>query len=460
VHCDWNDFVGQTIARRLVLNRFIAEGSGTALFTTTHPDLPSGAFIRLTPADATGATAQERSWSLATKLSHPGLLRVPESGRGELDGDEFLYSVSEAPDDSVADVLPKRPLEAEEARQVLESIVPALRYLHDHGAVHGSVTPAAIVAVGETVKLTTDTVYPAVELDNSATVSDIDVRGLGATVVELLTQHRPDAGSVQPDYSVLRSLPSPFREIASGTLQPDAEERWTLEDVERSLAGLPVVPRRSAQVQSFDKGEDIPGLRPAIGPAISAGITLPPGGMQPSAVSRRTGAMVVAGGAVALLVGVLAFRGDHSPAAAPVAEAHVAPASPVHAPPGTVPPPAAPNTAGPKAASPAPSAAHTSATGKAEPPPSARHEARSGENRWAVVAAIYRNHAAATKRAKEIRARSKFETEVLPPEGKGSRYMVVLASGLTRSAAETTLKRARAAGLPHDSYVTKLDPQP
>src|SRR3954470_23572736 len=120
------------------------------------------------------------------RLSHPGLLRVVEAGRADLDGDEFLYGVSEAPEDSVAEVLPKRALEPDEARQVLESIVPALRYMHDRGAVHGHLTPASIVAVGDKIKLTMASVYPALELDGSGTVSDLDVRSLGATVLEMV----------------------------------------------------------------------------------------------------------------------------------------------------------------------------------------------------------------------------------------------------------------------------------
>ena len=47
---------------------------------------------------------------------------------------------------------------------------------------------------------------------------------------------------------------------------------------------------------------------------------------------------------------------------------------------------------------------------------------------------------------------------MFPEKGQGSKYMVVLGSGLTRTKAEELRIQATAAGLPSDTYVTILNP--
>lgn len=158
---DWNDFVGQTIDRKYVLGRSGREENDTAIYLTAHPQAPTGAIIRLLPSDLSGTEAQERIWHNNQRLSHPNLLTLLDIGSGQLDGVDFAYVVTEQPEESVADVLPDRALQGGEARQILEAIVPALRYLHEQGFVHRAVVPASIVAVGDTVKLTTDSVTPS-----------------------------------------------------------------------------------------------------------------------------------------------------------------------------------------------------------------------------------------------------------------------------------------------------------
>jgi hypothetical protein len=81
----------------------------------------------------------------------------------------------------------------------------------------------------------------------------------------------------------------------------------------------------------------------------------------------------------------------------------------------------------------------------------------SGTN-WAVVAAIYREYEAAERRARSMAQNPKFHPTVFPDKGKGVKYMVVLGSGLTRAKAEDLRVQAASAGLPSDTYVTKLSP--
>jgi hypothetical protein len=92
--------------------------------------------------------------------------------------------------------------------------------------------------------------------------------------------------------------------------------------------------------------------------------------------------------------------------------------------------------------------------------PSKVVEAKGGEpsqnfpgTNWAVVAAIYRNYDAAEHRARNVNG---FHATVFPSKGEGSKYMVLLGSGLTYANARTLRDQATAAGLPPDTYVTKL----
>lgn len=75
---------------------------------------------------------------------------------------------------------------------------------------------------------------------------------------------------------------------------------------------------------------------------------------------------------------------------------------------------------------------------------------------WAVVAAIYKEYEAAERRAARISSASSFKPTVFPKKDRGSKYMVVLGSALTRSKAEELRAAAVEAGLPADTYVTKL----
>jgi hypothetical protein len=72
---------------------------------------------------------------------------------------------------------------------------------------------------------------------------------------------------------------------------------------------------------------------------------------------------------------------------------------------------------------------------------------------WAVVAAIYNKYEAAEQRARTVNG---FQATVFPAKGTGSKYMVLLGSGLTYANARALRDQATAAGLPSDTYVTKL----
>lgn len=100
-----------------------------------------------------------------------------------------------------------------------------------------------------------------------------------------------------------------------------------------------------------------------------------------------------------------------------------------------------------------------------QPPPpvakmvrdSASRSDDTGTEDWAVVSAIYRDYEAAERRARSFASQWRStKPKVFPPRGEGAKYMVVLGSGLTLPAAERLRDEARDAGLPEDTYVTRI----
>jgi hypothetical protein len=80
-----------------------------------------------------------------------------------------------------------------------------------------------------------------------------------------------------------------------------------------------------------------------------------------------------------------------------------------------------------------------------------------GSKTWAVIAATYKSFAAAENRATRLKAAyGDCACVVYPREGEGQNYYVMVASNLTREAADARREQAVSAGLPDDTYVTKL----
>ena len=189
-------------------------------------------------------------WKAARELSHPNLIRIFEAGRCELDGTALLYVVEEYAEENLSQILPERALTAEETRGMLPPILRALQYVHDKGFVHGHIQPSNILAIGDQVKLSSDSLVVAGERSSGAGATSAydppeaatgvastagDVWQLGMTLVEALTQRLPVWDRGRPSApEVPAAVPEPFREIAAHCLQMDAGKRWTLAQICRS----------------------------------------------------------------------------------------------------------------------------------------------------------------------------------------------------------------------------------
>ena len=460
----WSDYLGLTVADRYLLRDFIGEDQQGAAFST-QTESSSHLLIRIKPADATDAVSQLDRWTFASGLEHPNLLPVYTAGQSTLGGMPVVFAVTERPDDNLAQALSQRALSAGEARDVLNAILPALQYLHNKGIRHGRVEAGSILAVGDRVKLSSDFVSP---VDDKTKVQS-DINGIGAVIVEMLTQQRLSPDRHRELIGAAARLETPFREVALHCLRRNNGPAWTPAE---ALAALDAPERVPLEDTPAVAAVPVAAVPTVAAPRVSA--TQPVvSTAEPEVAAPRTRnysrlLAIAAGVVVLLLLGARWVRRSSPPE--PTVSSRPVGVQPEDLPSAFGDQPAAveksrteyaPPTAKPK---PAPAPERTATAAKpATPTPAApkaeptRSATAAGGPGWAVVAAIYRDYDAAERRARTMGSRfSEFKPSVFPPKGEGKRYLVVLGSGLSKGEADTLRSRATRAGLPRDTYVTKL----
>ena len=242
---DWKQWEGQVIADAFLLRQYLGGDEDHAVFLTEYgKPAPQKAAIKIVLGPPESTESQLSRWHLASKLSHPNLLRIFSKGAARLGDTPLIYLVMEYADESLAQVIPVRPLSADEARQMLEPALSVLAYLHREGLVHGHLKPANILASGECLKLSSAALCRIGECPPSTpdayappegTASPAgDVWSLGVTLVEAMSQH-PPLRSQGADPVVPETLPQPFFEIARECLRPDPKVRSTVADISAVL---------------------------------------------------------------------------------------------------------------------------------------------------------------------------------------------------------------------------------
>jgi TonB family protein len=271
----WKRWEGRTVDGRFPLQSYLGSSDHSAVFLTVAQPRGSDsekAAIKLVPAGSGDANHQFLRWKAASELTHPNVIRIFEAGRCELDRTELLYVVMEYAEENLSQILPERALTAGEARGMLAPVLRALQFVHDKGFVHGRIQPSNILAVGDQVKLSSDTLSMAGERSGGArarsaydppeaatgTISTAgDVWQLGMTLIEVLTQRLPvwDRARMSAP-QVPAAIAEPFREIAGHCLQVDAGERWTVGEILHRVEADRVkeVPRGSARVEPARPG--------------------------------------------------------------------------------------------------------------------------------------------------------------------------------------------------------------
>jgi len=240
----WTQWEGLVADKTYRLQQFLGSSDHSAVFLTeiARPG-PRKAAIKFISADFPGAERQLDAWKAAAQLSHPNLLQLYAEGRCRLEGMELLYVVMEYAEENLGQLLPQRAMTNEEARQVLDAATDVLVYLHDKGLTHGHLKPSNVLATGDQLKFSSDTIqaagevrgvrrerdaYDAPEAVSSPMSAAGDVWSLGITVVEALTQQAPVLPfDDKADPPIPTTLPEPFLEIARHTLRREAKWRWS-----------------------------------------------------------------------------------------------------------------------------------------------------------------------------------------------------------------------------------------
>jgi TonB family protein len=260
-----SDCVGSIIDGRFPLLRWIGGTERSSVFRTElEGDPPRRAAIKLIPVSAVDAGACLDQWAAASSLSHPHLVRLFDFGHCAIDGDEYLYVVTEYADEILSDILAARPLSPPETREMLGPVLDALSWLHARDLVHAHLKPSNIMVVDDRLKLSVDRLRSdgefgrpslssgkgdAPEIATGILSPAADAWSLGVLVVEALTLRPPVWNASSDAEPILPApMPRPFSSIARGCLQVDPAIRWTLSDIRASLEpARPAEPAHAAK---------------------------------------------------------------------------------------------------------------------------------------------------------------------------------------------------------------------
>ena len=251
----WKQWEGTVVEGRFALRELQGCSDHSAVFLTSYGPPAQHAAIKFVEANPASAHIQLARWERAARLSHPHLLRVLQWGRCQLGRASMLYVVSEFAEENLSQILPHRPLTVPETEYMLRSALEVLAYLHGSGLAHARIKPSNLMAVGDNLKISGDTIcaageknlikrepaiYDAPEMATAGASPAGDVWSLGITLIEALTQRPSPGGAMrQGDPAVPETLPPPFLEIARQCVRLDPQRRWTVPDIAVRLLPTP-----------------------------------------------------------------------------------------------------------------------------------------------------------------------------------------------------------------------------
>jgi len=219
------------------------------------------AAIKIVPASGRNADELIWRWRLASKVSHPHLIRLQKVGRAQLEGAAVAYVVMECAEENLSQVLAGRPLTSEEVKEMLGPALDAIACIHREGFVHGRLSPANITAVNDVLKLSSDSLrrvvesgdlpplqgpYRPPEVAAGGTLSPAaDIWALGVTLVETLTQRRPSWSGAEKELVIPDGAGEPFLDIIRRCLRPYPNQRCTAAEIIELLGTRSAAPKKS-----------------------------------------------------------------------------------------------------------------------------------------------------------------------------------------------------------------------
>ena len=237
----WTKWESQVVNGIFPLRRFLGRSNHSVVFLTECRARSLGsAAIKIIPADTARAEGQLSRWHLAASLSHPHLIRVLESGRCKLGGHPFLFVVTEYAEQNLAQILPHRALTVDEVREMLTPALDALAFLHRQNLVQGQLKAPNFLVVNDQLKLASDTIREA----GDAAGIDLagDMRALGATIVEALTQTRPELENRPEGLSLPATLSPELADAVQRCLSAEPGNRPTVSELRNLIDPAPEAP--------------------------------------------------------------------------------------------------------------------------------------------------------------------------------------------------------------------------
>jgi TonB family protein len=255
----WAGLEGHVVNGVFPLHRLLGSSDHSGVFLSESAKRsPADVAIKLVPVISTPVVPKLSRWLTAADLSHPHLLRIFQAGKCQLDGLDYLYAVMEYADQNLAQLLERRALTEDEAREMLAPTLSALTFLHEKKFVHGHLKPSNVLVVGDQLKLAGDTnrlvdevgesvstlsVYHPPEGRDGRCCTEGDVWALGVTMCEALTQRQPSGLRGGGDDVVLPAdLPPAFREFIARCLSRSPHDRPQVAELEAWVRGKPLAP--------------------------------------------------------------------------------------------------------------------------------------------------------------------------------------------------------------------------
>jgi outer membrane biosynthesis protein TonB len=262
----WTKWESQVVNGIFPLRRFLGRSNHSVVFLTEcRAQNLVNAAIKIIPADPARAESQLSRWQLAAALSHPHLIRLLEAGRCKLGGHPFLFVVTEYAEQNLAQILPHRALSPSEAQEMLTPTLDALAYLHRQNLVHGQLKASNFLVVNDQLKLASDTIRAA----GDTTGIDLagDVRALGATIVEALTQTRPALNAPANALSLPATLSAGLADALRRSLTQEPGNRPSVSELRKLVGPAAEVPPPPAPAPQVATPLHMPGPEMSAQPA-------------------------------------------------------------------------------------------------------------------------------------------------------------------------------------------------